>query len=78
MMSTPRNLVGYQQLLIGRFLAQTGEITDTLRLDGLNKEMGSFELQYYMHILKQNCTAQKLACLNYPHRPFIAQIARFE
>ena len=48
------------------------------RLDGLNKNMSDWDLQYYFHVLRQTCQAQGIPQLAYPNRGFFAQIARFD
>ncbi|KIW30976.1 hypothetical protein, variant [Cladophialophora immunda] len=47
-------------------------------LDGLNKTMDDWDLQYYLHILRQVCQAQSLPQLAYPDRGYFTQIARFD
>lgn len=48
------------------------------RLDGLNKPMDDWDLQYYFHILRQTCQAQSLPQLAFPNRGFFTQVARFD
>lgn len=40
--------------------------------------MAEWDLQYYLHILRQTCQAQALPQLDYPNRGFFTQIARFD
>ncbi|KIX07780.1 uncharacterized protein Z518_02434 [Rhinocladiella mackenziei CBS 650.93] len=47
-------------------------------LDGLNKTMDEWDLQYYFHVLRQTCQAQGIPQLAYPQRGFFTQIARFD
>ncbi|KIV95962.1 hypothetical protein, variant [Exophiala mesophila] len=47
-------------------------------LDGLNKDMDEWDLQYYMHVLRQTCRSQGIPQLAYPSRGYFAQIARFD
>ncbi|OAP64254.1 hypothetical protein AYL99_00226 [Fonsecaea erecta] len=47
-------------------------------LDGLNKQMDDWDLQYYLHVLKQVCQAQNLPQLAYPERGYFTQVARFD
>ncbi|EXJ87451.1 hypothetical protein A1O3_04411 [Capronia epimyces CBS 606.96] len=47
-------------------------------LDGLNKTMADWDLQYYLHVLRQTCQAQCLPQLAYPSRGYFTQIARFD
>ncbi|EHY57196.1 hypothetical protein HRR83_002690 [Exophiala dermatitidis] len=47
-------------------------------LDGLNKTMADWDLQYYLHVLRQTCQAQCLPQLAYPARGYFTQIARFD
>jgi glycosyltransferase involved in cell wall biosynthesis len=44
----------------------------------LNKDMEDWDLQYYVHVLRQTCQAQGLPQLAYPNRGFFTQIARFD
>ena len=55
------------------------EGTDKMdRLDGLNKDMQDWDLQYYFHILRQTCQTQGLPQLDFPSRGFFTQVARFD
>ena len=47
-------------------------------LDGLNKNMDTWDKQYYFQVLLQTCLNQGSPQLAYPERPYIAQIARFD
>ncbi|KAH0837391.1 hypothetical protein AYO21_10347 [Fonsecaea monophora] len=47
-------------------------------LDGLNKHMDDWDLQYYLHVLRQVCQAQSLPQLAYPARGYFTQVARFD
>ncbi|KIW70024.1 hypothetical protein PV04_02335 [Phialophora macrospora] len=47
-------------------------------LDGLNKPMAEWDLQYYMHLLRQVCQSQNLPQLAYPDRGYFTQVARFD
>lgn len=47
-------------------------------LDGLNKELGDWEKQYYMLEFETACFRERMATLAWPARPFIVQIARFD
>ncbi|KAJ9605924.1 hypothetical protein H2200_009773 [Cladophialophora chaetospira] len=47
-------------------------------LDGLNKTMDQWDLQYYLHVLRQTCHAQNLPQLAYPYRGYFTQVARFD
>lgn len=40
--------------------------------------MDEWDLQYYMHVLRQTCQAQGIPQLAYPGRSYFAQIARFD
>jgi glycosyltransferase involved in cell wall biosynthesis len=48
-------------------------------LDGLNKQLSNFDLQYYMHSFTVDMLARNEPFhLTYPARPYIVQIARFD
>ncbi|KAF1967031.1 trehalose synthase (Ccg-9) [Bimuria novae-zelandiae CBS 107.79] len=47
-------------------------------LDGLNKHMHHWDLEYYMHEFKTTCFRDRMSTLDYPDRDFIVQIARFD
>jgi glycosyltransferase involved in cell wall biosynthesis len=47
-------------------------------LDGLNKHMSNFDLQYYMHEFKVECMRRDMRTLDFPARKYIVQIARFD
>ncbi|KAI1609378.1 trehalose synthase (Ccg-9) [Exophiala viscosa] len=47
-------------------------------LDGLNKSMDHWDLQYYLHVLRQACMSQNLPQLAYPERGYFTQVARFD
>jgi glycosyltransferase involved in cell wall biosynthesis len=40
--------------------------------------MEEWDLQYYVHVLRQACQAQALPQLAYPNRGFFTQVARFD
>jgi glycosyltransferase involved in cell wall biosynthesis len=40
--------------------------------------MDDWDLQYYIHVLRQTCQAQGLPHLAYPHRGYFTQVARFD
>lgn len=40
--------------------------------------MQEWDVEYYLHTLRQTCQAQGLPQLAYPQRPYITQIARFD
>jgi len=46
--------------------------------DGLNKHMGSWDNQYYMHEFKAQCFKAGMRQLAFPERQYIVQIARFD
>lgn len=47
-------------------------------LDGLNKALSDWDLEYYIHEFNSECFKQRLATLDFPDRNYIAQIARFD
>lgn len=47
-------------------------------LDGLNKDMGEWDLQYYIHEFNTECYKNRLTPLDWPKREYIVQIARFD
>jgi glycosyltransferase involved in cell wall biosynthesis len=47
-------------------------------LDGLNKELDSWDTQYYMGEFRSLCTKEKMNELKWPQREYIIQIARFD
>lgn len=47
-------------------------------LDGLNKELRDFDLEYYQHEFNTECLRQRMVTLQYPERDYIVQIARFD
>ncbi|KAI0781323.1 trehalose synthase [Trametes elegans] len=57
-------------------LALLGAATDWL--DGLNKPLGDWDLQYYMGEFRQLCVKEKMHELGWPARDYIVQIARFD
>ncbi|TDL27587.1 trehalose phosphorylase [Rickenella mellea] len=57
-------------------LALLGAATDFL--DGLNKELSPWDLQYYMGEFRSLCTKEKMTELKWPAREYIVQIARFD
>jgi hypothetical protein len=48
------------------------------RLDGLNKELDSWDSQYYMGEFRSLCAKDKMPELAWPSRDYIIQIARFD
>lgn len=57
-------------------LTLLGAATDWL--DGLNKPLGDWDLQYYMGEFRQLCVKEKMNELGWPLRDYIVQIARFD
>ncbi|KAL1608989.1 hypothetical protein SLS59_002183 [Nothophoma quercina] len=47
-------------------------------LDGLNKQLDSWDAQYYMHEFEMACVDKGANKLAFPKRPYITQIARFD
>lgn len=47
-------------------------------LDGLNKDMAHFDMQYYIREFENERFRIRMKQLEYPNRPYIAQIARFD
>ncbi|KAJ4379454.1 hypothetical protein N0V86_005500 [Didymella sp. IMI 355093] len=47
-------------------------------LDGLNKQLDSWDTQYYMHEFEMSCVSKSANKLAFPDRPYITQIARFD
>jgi len=48
------------------------------RLDGLNKDLDSWNTRYYIHNFKLDCDRVKVPQLDYPRRDYIIQVARFD
>lgn len=48
------------------------------RLDGLNKDLGPWDSQFYMGEFRNLCTKEKMIELGWPARDYIVQIARFD
>jgi hypothetical protein len=48
------------------------------RLDGLNKDLDSWDSQYYMGEFRSLCAKDKMPELAWPSRDYIIQIARFD
>lgn len=48
------------------------------RLDGLNKPLDNWDLQYYMGEFRSLCVKEKMHELGWPQRDYIVQIARFD
>ena len=48
------------------------------RLDGLNKELGPWDTQFYMGEFRSLCAKEKMIELNWPAREYVIQIARFD
>ncbi|KAG6821071.1 hypothetical protein H0H93_007230 [Arthromyces matolae] len=57
-------------------LALLGAATDWL--DGLNKELDSWDTQYYMGEFRTLCAREKMHELKWPIREYFVQIARFD
>ncbi|KAI0328121.1 trehalose synthase [Cubamyces sp. BRFM 1775] len=57
-------------------LTLLGAATDWL--DGLNKPLDEWDLQYYMGEFRQLCVKEKMTELGWPARDYIVQIARFD
>ncbi|KAI0648237.1 trehalose synthase [Trametes meyenii] len=57
-------------------LTLLGAATDWL--DGLNKPLDAWDLQYYMGEFRQLCVKEKMNELGWPAREYIVQIARFD
>ncbi|KAI0747669.1 trehalose synthase [Daedaleopsis nitida] len=57
-------------------LALLGAATDWL--DGLNKPLDHWDLQYYMGEFRSLCVKEKMTELGWPLRDYIVQIARFD
>jgi alpha,alpha-trehalose phosphorylase (configuration-retaining) len=47
-------------------------------LDGLNKDMHTYDLQYYLHEFNTECFKQHMDRILFPSRDYIVQIARFD
>lgn len=47
-------------------------------LDGLNKPMRQWDIDYYMHEFNTECFKNNMATLDWPNRKYIVQIARFD
>ncbi|KAK9450817.1 uncharacterized protein V1518DRAFT_411786 [Limtongia smithiae] len=47
-------------------------------LDGLNKDLSRWDTFYYMGELRKQCEEVKANKLNFPMRPYVCQIARFD
>lgn len=47
-------------------------------LDGLSKEMGDWDTQYYLHEFDAECFKMRMRRLDFPNREYIVQIARFD
>jgi len=57
-------------------LALLGAATDFL--DGLNKDLSSWDSMYYMGVFRDLCRQQKMNVLQWPERQYFVQIARFD
>lgn len=57
-------------------LCLLGAATDWL--DGLNKELGSWDSQYYMGEFRSLCAKEKMSELAWPARDYVVQVARFD
>ena len=47
-------------------------------LDGLNKKLSDYDSRYYLHVFDRECQRANVPQLEYPSRPYIVQIARFD
>ncbi len=47
-------------------------------LDGLNKELGAYDTEYYLHQFRTECQRQRMTTLAFPKRDYIVQVARFD
>ncbi|KAH7368071.1 clock-controlled-9 protein [Plectosphaerella cucumerina] len=47
-------------------------------LDGLNKPLNAWDTGYYGHIYNAACHNQRMTELQWPHRKYIVQVARFD
>ncbi|KAJ9643061.1 hypothetical protein H2199_004583 [Coniosporium tulheliwenetii] len=47
-------------------------------LDGLNKELTEWDSGHYIHEFNNECLKERMDQLNFPHRSYIVQIARFD
>jgi len=57
-------------------LALLGAATDWL--DGLNKHLGPWDSKYFMAEFRSMCTKEKMHELQWPARPYVVQVARFD
>lgn len=57
-------------------LCLLGAATDWL--DGLNKELDSWDTQYYMGEFRSLCSKEKMTELAWPVREYVVQVARFD
>ncbi|KAH9001539.1 trehalose synthase [Lactarius akahatsu] len=57
-------------------LCLLGAATDWL--DGLNKDLGSWDSQYYMGEFRSLCAKEKMSELAWPARDYVVQVARFD
>jgi glycosyltransferase involved in cell wall biosynthesis len=57
-------------------LCLLGAATDWF--DGLNKELGHWDTQYYMGEFRSLCTKEKMTELAWPQRDYVVQVARFD
>ncbi|KAH8991044.1 trehalose synthase [Lactarius hatsudake] len=57
-------------------LCLLGAATDWL--DGLNKDLGSWDSQYYMGEFRSLCAKEKMTELAWPARDYVVQVARFD
>ncbi|KAM6500869.1 trehalose phosphorylase [Amanita muscaria] len=53
-----------------------GAATDWL--DGLNKDLDSWDSQYYMGVFRTQCSREKMYELSWPQRDYVIQVARFD
>ncbi len=47
-------------------------------LDGLNKDLSDWDLEYHIHEFNSECYRERMTVLQYPARSYIVQIARFD
>lgn len=77
-----RSFACWVLLLTGKIISYFSTLTtvaDTSsRLDGLNKELSSWDSSYYMGEFRSLCIKEKMKELQWPERDYIVQIARFD
>jgi glycosyltransferase involved in cell wall biosynthesis len=57
-------------------LSLLGAATDWL--DGLNKHLSPWDVQYYMGEFRSLCLKEKMSTLKWPERDYVVQVARFD